>query len=306
MTEPRHLLEIERLPDRDLHWLLARTLTLAAGAPPAVLSETVVNLFCEPSTRTRASFELAARRLGLTVMNIELDQSSSRKGERLEDTAATLAAMGVDAIVVRHPETGRCHRLAANLSPGMRLLNAGDGSGHHPSQALLDLACLQAAGMDVYGRVVAVIGDVRNSRVARSGLALFRRRGAAELRVAGPDSLMPETLPDGLIRSASLDDAVRGADVIVMLRIQHERMDHSAWPDPGSYHDEWGLQVHHLALANPGCRVLHPGPINRGVEISSEVADGPQSLILDQVRMGVFARMAILEWIFGQDEGGGA
>jgi len=301
MAERRHLLDIERLEQDDLDALLQRTLALAGGAEPARLAQTVVNLFFEPSTRTRVSFELAARRLGMTVVNIELGRSSSSKGESLEDTAATLAAMGVGAIVVRHPETGRCHRLAETLPPGLRLLNAGDGSGHHPSQALLDLACLRHAGMDVRGRVIAIIGDVRHSRVARSGLSLFQRYGAAELRFAGPDSLLPETLPDGVIRAASLDEAVRNADVIMMLRVQHERIDQRAWPDPASYHARWGLQTAHLALARADCRVLHPGPINRGMEISSAVADGPQSLILEQVRMGVFARMAVLEWLFGPD-----
>ena len=303
MPEARHLLDIDQLSSSDLEGLLARALALAGGARPAVLTQTVVNLFFEPSTRTRVSFELAARRLGMSVVNIELDRSSSSKGESLEDTAATLAAMGVGAIIVRHPETGRCHQLAATLPPGLRLLNAGDGSGHHPSQALLDLACLRQAGLDVRDRVVAIIGDVRHSRVARSDLCLFRRCGAAELRIAGPDSLMPEFLPAGVVRSDSLDEAVRDADVIMMLRVQHERMDQQVWPDPGSYHARWGLQTAHLALARPDCRVLHPGPINRGMEISSAVADGPQSLILDQVRMGVFARMAVLEWLFGSDGG---
>ena len=301
MPEPRHLLDIDQLQAGDLDFLLGRTLALADGARPAVVPQTVVNLFFEPSTRTRVSFELAARRLGMTVINIELDRSSSSKGESLEDTASTLAAMGVGAIIVRHPETGRCHRLAAALPPGLRLLNAGDGSGHHPSQALLDLACLKRAGIDVRDRVIAIIGDVRHSRVARSGLALLRRCGAAELRIAGPDSLMPEALPAGVSRAASLDEAVRDADVIMMLRVQHERMDQQAWPDPASYHARWGLQTHHLALARPGCRVLHPGPINRGMEIGSGVADGPQSLILEQVRMGVYARTAIFEWLFGLD-----
>lgn len=301
MAETRHLLDIEQLDGDTLEQLLQRAVALAGGAAPAKLTETVVNLFFEPSTRTRVSFEMAARRLGMTVINIELDRSSSSKGESLEDTATTLAAMGVGAIIVRHPETGRCHQLAAALPAGLRLLNAGDGSGHHPSQALLDLACLRQSGMDVRDRVVAIIGDVRHSRVARSGLGLFRRMGAGQLRVAGPDSLMPETLPAGVVRAESLAAAVRGADVIMMLRVQHERMDQQAWPDPASYHACWGLQANHLALARAHCRVLHPGPINRGMEISSAVADGPQSLILQQVRMGVFTRMAVLEWLFGLD-----
>lgn len=301
MADTRHLLDIGSLSQADLAWLLERTLALADGAKPAELDRTVVNLFFEPSTRTRVSFELAARRLGMQVVNIELDRSSSTKGESLEDTASTLAVMGVDGIIVRHPETGRCHQLAPGLPPGLHLLNAGDGSGHHPSQALLDLACLHRAGIGISGKVIAIVGDVRHSRVARSGLEIFRRFGAAELRVAGPAHLLPESLAEGVIRAHSLDEALRDADAVMMLRVQHERMDKQAWPDPASYHAAWGLRPEHLALANPGCRVLHPGPINRGIEISSAVADGPQSLILEQVRMGVFARMAIFEWLFAID-----
>lgn len=301
MAEARHLLDIAGLSQSDLDWLLERTLALSDGAEPAVLDHTIVNLFFEPSTRTRVSFELAAQRLSIRVVNIELDRSSSSKGESLEDTASTLAVMGVDCIIMRHPETGRCHQLSRNLATGLHLLNAGDGSGHHPSQALLDLACLHRAGIGVSGKVVAIVGDVRHSRVARSGLEIFRRFGAAELRVAGPTHLMPASLAAGVIHAHSLDAAVRDADAVMMLRVQHERMDKQAWPDPASYHAAWGLRPEHLALAKPGCRVLHPGPINRGMEISSAVADGAQSLILEQVRMGVFARMAIFEWLFALD-----
>ncbi|MGY6553698.1 MAG: aspartate carbamoyltransferase catalytic subunit [Wenzhouxiangella sp.] len=301
MTETRHLLDIDGLSQTDLDWLLQRTLALGEGARPAVLDRTVVNLFFEPSTRTRVSFELAAQRLGMRVVNIELDRSSSSKGESLEDTASTLAVMGVDGMIVRHPETGRCHQLSTRLPRQLHLLNAGDGSGHHPSQALLDLACLHRAGIGVRGKVIAIVGDVRHSRVARSGLAIFRRFGAAELRITGPTHLLPDSLPDGVIQVDSLLEAVRDADAVMMLRVQHERMDKQAWPDPASYHAAWGLRPEHLGLANPGCRVLHPGPINRGIEISSAVADGAQSLILEQVRMGVFARMAIFEWLFGMD-----
>jgi aspartate carbamoyltransferase catalytic subunit len=261
----------------------------------------VVNLFFEPSTRTRVSFELAAMGLGMRAVNVELERSSSTKGESLEDTAETLAAMGVDALIVRHPETGRCHRLAEALSVDLKLLNAGDGSGHHPSQALLDVATLEAAGVSLSGARIAIVGDILRSRVARSDLAAFLRRGAAEVRLAGPPGWLPEDVPEGACRVASLREAVTGADVIVMLRIQHERMDRQAWPDAGGYHAEWGLRPEHLDLAQPGCRVLHPGPINRGVEISTAVADGAASLILEQVRMGVHARMAVFEWLFARD-----
>ena len=294
----RHLLDIESLSDRELTWLVQRAVALANGAAPSVLGKTVVNLFFEPSTRTRVSFELAAQRLGISVINIELERSSSTKGESLDDTAATLAAMGVDVLIVRHPETGRCHRLAAGLGADLHLLNAGDGSGHHPSQALLDAATLSVAGTHPVNARVAIVGDIVHSRVARSAMALFPRLGARAVRIAGPAALLPDSLPNGVQRVDSLADAVRDADVIMMLRIQHERMDRQAWPDRASYHAEWGLQEYHLELAAAHCRVLHPGPINRGVEIASAVADGPHSAILDQVRMGVFARMAIFEWLF--------
>ncbi|MFP4207820.1 MAG: aspartate carbamoyltransferase catalytic subunit [Wenzhouxiangella sp.] len=298
----RHLLDIDTLAEHDLSWLIERSRALANGAQPQALERTVVNLFFEASTRTRVSFELAARRLQMRVVNVELERSSSTKGESLEDTAATLAAMGVDALVIRHSETGRIHRLASALARPLRLLNAGDGNGHHPSQALLDIATLEAAGVRLEGARIAIIGDLLHSRVARSDMAAFLRRGVAELRLAGPSDWLPATLPDRVHRVASLAEAVRAVDVIVMLRIQHERMDRQAWPDAAGYHAEWGLRTEHLALAAPGCRVLHPGPINRGVEISDQVADGPWSLILEQVRMGVFVRMAILEWLFGADD----
>jgi aspartate carbamoyltransferase catalytic subunit len=298
----RHLLDIDTLTDDDLAWLITRSCALAKGAAPAALDRTVVNLFFEPSTRTRVSFELAALRLSMRVINVEIERSSSTKGESLEDTVATLAAMGIDALVIRHPETGRCHDLAANLSRPVHLLNAGDGSGHHPSQALLDLATLASANAQVEGSKIAVVGDILHSRVARSGITAFLRRGAEEIRLAGPPSWLPESLPARVVRSASLSDAVRDANVIIMLRIQHERMGREVWPQAADYHAAWGLREQHLELAASDCRVLHPGPINRGVEISDGVADGGRSLILDQVQMGVYARMAIMEWLFGADE----
>lgn len=297
----RHLLDIDRLSDRDLDWLIARARSLAAGASPAVLDYAVVNLFFEPSTRTRVSFELAAARLGMRVINVELERSSSTKGESLEDTAATLAAMGVDALIVRHPETGRCHRLAEALPAPLKLLNAGDGSGHHPSQALLDVATLESAGVELSGARVVIVGDILRSRVARSDIAALLRRGAAEVCLSGPSDWLPDRVPAGVCRAASLAEAVAEADVVIMLRIQHERMGRQSWPDSADYHADWGLRPEHLERARPGCRVLHPGPINRGVEISDAVADGPQSLILEQVRMGVYARMAIFEWLFASD-----
>jgi len=294
----RHFLDIDGLDDEALKSLLARTLELAHGAVPGRLDRVIANLFFEASTRTRVSFELAARGLAARVVNIEMSRSSATKGESLRDTAATLAAMGIDALVVRHPETGALHRLAERLDFPIHLINAGDGRGEHPSQALLDAATLEASGLHWPDATLAIVGDLRHSRVARSGLKFFHRLGVGEVRLAGPESMLPDWDPGpGVVRVHSLDEAVRNADAVMMLRVQHERIDQEAWPDPASYAQHWALTEAHLELARPGCRVLHPGPINRGMEIDGRVADGPQSLILDQVRMGVFARMAIFEWL---------
>jgi aspartate carbamoyltransferase catalytic subunit len=298
MSDARHLVAVDDLSDAAVRWLLDRALALARGAPPRTLDASVANLFSEPSTRTRVSFELAARRLSMHVINIELDRSSSSKGETLEDTVATLAAMGVDCLVLRHPQTGRVAELARSFRAGPVILNGGDGSGEHPSQALLDAAALESSGLQWSESTIAVIGDIRHSRVARSGLKLFGRLGAGCLRVAGPPELMPERLDDSAIeRCRSLDEAVRGADAVMMLRLQRERMDAAGWPNAPAYHPVWGLRREHLALAAEGCRVMHPGPLNRGVEIASDVADGTRSLILEQVRMGVFMRTALFEWL---------
>lgn len=294
----RHLLDIDSLAERDIESIIERTLDLADGAPPEQLDFTTANLFFEPSTRTRVSFELAASRLGMRVINIELERSSATKGESLEDTVATLAAMGVDCLVARHPETGRLHEMVNHPQPPVRLLNAGDGQGEHPSQALLDAATLVAGGIDWPAATIAIVGDVRHSRVARSDIKLFARLGAGCLRIAGPGEMLPDRLDNDRVEVCStLEAAVRNADVIMMLRVQRERMDRAGWPDPDQYHHHWGLTEAHLGMARPGCHVMHPGPINRGMEIDAAVADGPRSLILEQVRMGVYARMAIFEWM---------
>lgn len=299
----RHLLDVDSLDDADIERLLDRACELADGGAPSAVQATVANLFYEPSTRTRVSFELAAGRLGMRVVNIELERSSTTKGETLEDTAATLSAMGVDAVVLRHPESRRVEQLAASVAD-LRLINAGDGSHAHPSQALLDAATLRACGLSLAGLKIAVIGDVRHSRVANSGVRLWQRLGVSEIRLAGPEPLLPDRPP---VAAASLHDhlaeALDGADVVMMLRVQHERMDRAGWPNRESYYSDWGLKRSDLVAAAPGCRIMHPGPINRGMEIEAAVADGDQSLILEQVRMGVFMRMAIFEWLFRDRDG---
>lgn len=294
----RHLIDIRSLAEPDLRWLLDRTLALAEGAPVSPSGLVVANLFYEPSTRTRVSFELAASRAGAVCVNISAGESSVAKGESLTDTAATLGAMGIGVIVLRHPETGASGRLAQALPAGISLVNAGDGHGQHPTQALLDAAALEAAGVDWPRTRIAFLGDIRHSRVAHSGIELFHRLGAAEIRIAGPGGLLPdpdEELP--VTRCGDRESAVEGADVIVCLRIQRERMDAAGWPEPEDYHRQWGLGLEQLALASGSVRVLHPGPMNRGVEIATAVADGPSSAILAQVRMGVHLRTAVFEWL---------
>lgn len=297
MTDkPRHLIDIASLDDADISQLIERACALASGAQPASLGTTAVNLFLEPSTRTRVSFELAAGRTGMRVVNIAPRDSSIAKGEALADTAGTLAAMGVDALVLRHPESGVPVTLADDLDGAVRVINAGDGTRAHPSQALLDAATLRSQGIETRGLKMAVVGDLRHSRVAASGLALWPRLGVGDLRLAAPPGLMPDEPPAGARVCASLEEAIEGVDVVMMLRVQLERMASGERPDGAAYFREWGLQPEHLEAAAKGCRVMHPGPFNRGVEIDSRVADGPASLIREQVRMGVFTRMAIFEW----------
>lgn len=298
-NHPRHLIDVDDLDDSAIETLLERACELASGAAPAHVAASVVNLFAEPSTRTRVSFELAARRLGMDVVNVDSAGSSAVKGESLADTLATVSAMGVDVVVMRQSGNGRMRELLD--VPGSRpsLVNAGEGSVSHPSQALLDAATLKARGIEFSGLRVAIVGDVAHSRVAASGLRLWPRLGVSDIRVAGPTDLLPPEAPAGVEVCRDLDRAVADADVVMMLRVQRERIDQDQWPDPGDYFARWGLTRDHLEKAAPGCVVMHPGPINRGVEIDADVADGPQSLILDQVRMGVFMRMAIFEWVLG-------
>jgi aspartate carbamoyltransferase catalytic subunit len=255
----------------------------------------LVNLFYEPSTRTRVSFESAAKRLGMHVINISATGSSVEKGETLEDTFYTIQAMGPDCIVVRHPEEGNAARLATLAEPGIHVINAGDGTAAHPSQALLDALTLKQAFGDFGAIRLVMAGDIRHSRVARSAIKMLRMLGIGEIRLAGPAEFLPG---DGTVAGAQvfndLDSAIRGANAIMMLRIQKERITGLHIPDADEYHREWGLTADRLQLANEGCVVLHPGPMNRGVEISSEVADSPQSLIRRQVRNGLHTRMALL------------
>ena len=291
------LIDIDALTDEHIEHILGRSVDLLNGAEPVARSHIVANLFFEPSTRTRTSFEIAARRLGLTVINMDGPRSSMTKGESLIDTLATLHAMGVELAVIRHGQTGICHEIVEQLPAGLSLINAGDGCGQHPTQALLDAATLMAHGVDLAHAKVVIVGDLRHSRVARSNMRLLSRLGVAEVVLAAPTPWMPEAIPDGVAITASnsFDEALDGADVVMMLRVQQERMDEGTGIDWAAYHAEWGLTAERLAKAKPHCWVMHPGPMNRGIEITDEVANGDRCLVLKQVEMSVCTRMAIFE-----------
>ncbi len=296
----RHLLSLDDLGAARIEDLLDRAVSLrnavrAGAALPALLAgRSVVNLFFEPSTRTRTSFELAARRLGALVVNFDIASSSTSKGETLEDTLATLEAMDSDAFVVRHKDNGTPARLAAHARRAA-ILNAGDGNHAHPTQGLLDLLTIRDHKARIEGLKVAICGDIRHSRVARSDVHGLRALGAGEIRLCGPAALLPDAADfPGCRLGEDIDAALDGVDVIVMLRIQKERIEHLPGLDETGYFARYGLDAKRLARARPDAIVMHPGPLNRGVEIAADVADGTQSVILEQVANGIFVRMAAL------------
>jgi aspartate carbamoyltransferase catalytic subunit len=295
----RHLLDIESLDRGDAEWLIARACELADGATCKPRDGIVANLFFEASTRTRASFQIAARRLGLEVVNIDHSVSSTTKGESLADTAATLAAMGVDAIVLRHPDDDSAADLADRMADQrVAIVNAGSGQRAHPSQALLDAATLSAAGFDWPNTAIAIVGDLRHSRVARSDVALFECLGVGEIRLAAPDAFMPDPGDmAGSTRFDDLDEALAGADAVICLRIQRERIAEQGYPDGETFHRQWGMTPERLARMPDHARILHPGPVNRGVELAGSLVEHPRSLIIDQVRIGVHLRTALFEWL---------
>jgi|SRR5579863_3170577 len=302
----RHLLTLQSLSRTQLEALLERAqgYVRPLGAPPAMsealTGATVANLFTEPSTRTRVSFELAAKRLGAQVVNLEMQLSSRVKGESMLDTVYTLQAMQVDAFVIRDAEAGVPQLVAAHVAPHVSVLSAGEAHLSHPTQGLLDALTIRQSKPRFAGLAVAIVGDIRHSRVARSDWQALRTLGVTELRLVAPPALMPDAGEfAGCTRYTRLEDGLRGADVIVMLRIQKERMGEADLPDGAQYFSAWGLTPQRLALARPDAIVMHPQPMNRGIEISSGVADGPQSVIRDQVRNGVAVRMAVLETVLG-------
>ena len=282
---------------QQLSTLLDLSIEVAAGPDlfaNRLAGKVLINLFLEPSTRTRISFEIAAKRLGMHVVNFRPESSSAVKGEGLVDTFHTLQAMAPDVVVIRHSEDGLIAPLAAVAEAGVHVINAGEGCSQHPTQALLDAVTLTRARGDLAGLTVTIAGDIRHSRVARSSIALLKKLAVARIRLAGPAELLPADDIDGVDFFTSLGEAVTDADVVMMLRIQRERFGHLAVPDENAYFETWGLTPQRLALASPGCHVMHPGPVNRGIEIASEVVDGAQSLIRQQVTNGVYTRMAVL------------
>ncbi|KRA53429.1 aspartate carbamoyltransferase catalytic subunit [Pseudoxanthomonas sp. Root65] len=303
----RHLLTLDGLPRETLCRLIDRAGQIrdaALGRTPrrqVLDGTTVCTLFFEPSTRTRSSFHIAAQRLGADVLNFDASTSSTRKGETARDTLRNLEAMGVRGFIVRHADDGAVAALAAEAGEGTALVNAGDGRSAHPTQGLLDVLTIrQAKGADFSRLKVLMVGDVKHSRVARSDLHALRTLGAGEIRVCGPQSLLPDdgTLA-GCVQGQDFDAMLQGVDVVMMLRLQRERMEEGLVSSLEDYHRDYGLTTLRLAHAARDAVVLHPGPINRGVEITDEVADGPQSLVLRQVSNGVAIRMAVLEMLLG-------
>jgi len=302
----RHLLGIRELGAGEINYLLDTAETFRDVSKreikkvPALRGRTVINLFFEPSTRTRTSFEIAAKRLSADAVNVSISTSSVTKGETLLDTARNLEAMSPDCIVIRHSMAGAPHHLARMCNAP--IINAGDGSHEHPTQALLDALTIREFKGKIKGLKVAILGDILHSRVARSNVYLLTKLGAT-VSVSGPGTLVPkefvELVESGLSIEKRLEDAIEGADVVMILRIQRERQDAAFFPSMREYAIHYGLNLKHLESAAPDAIVMHPGPMNRGVEISSEVADGSRSLILDQVTNGVAVRMAVLYLLAG-------
>jgi len=302
----RHFLTIEGL-SREL---LVRIMDIAESFSsvteqhvkkvPLLRGKTIVNLFFETSTRTRNTFELAAKRLSADVLNVNIATSATSKGESLLDTIRNIEAMHVDMFVVRHEASGAAHFIARHVAPHISVVNAGDGSHSHPTQAMLDMFTIRKVKGDFSKLKVAIVGDILHSRVARSEILALNILGALEVRVVAPKTLLPADAESlGVRVYHDLDNGLRDADVVVMLRLQKERMSGALLPSEHEYFSYFGLTDERLRTAKPDAIVMHPGPINRGVEIDSRVADGPQSVILQQVGNGIAVRMAVMSMVLG-------
>jgi len=294
----KHLLDIQSLTPEEITTVLDTARAFkgvgerAIKKVPALRGKTVINLFVEPSTRTRISFELAAQRLTADIINFTAEASSLKKGETLKDTAKNLEALNADIIIIRHSATGAPHFLARFLNASV--VNAGDGAHEHPTQALLDIFTIREKKGKIAGLNVTILGDILYSRVARSNIWALLKMGA-NVTLCGPSTLVPRTFEQmGCKVTYNVEEAIANADIINLLRIQHERQRQTMFPSIGEYTALFSLNKARLALTKPDALIMHPGPINRGVEIDSDVADSGRSVILDQVTNGLAVRMAVL------------
>jgi aspartate carbamoyltransferase catalytic subunit len=302
--ELQHLLSIEGLP-REILLQILDTAESFAGVTerevkkvPLLRGKSVFNLFFEPSTRTRTTFEIAAKRLSADVINLNVAVSSTSKGETLLDTVFNLQAMDADMFVVRHSQSGAAHLIARHVKPGVAVINAGDGRHQHPTQGLLDMYTIRHYKKDFSGLAVAIVGDILHSRVARSQIHALKTLGVPDLRVIGPRTLIPAEVERlGVRVFHDMAQGIKGCDVVVMLRLQNERMNGALLPSASEFFKCYGLTAEKLALAKRDAIVMHPGPMNRGVEIDSPVADGPQSVIMPQVTFGIAVRMAVMSML---------
>jgi aspartate carbamoyltransferase catalytic subunit len=267
---------------------------------PVLRGKSIFNVFFENSTRTRTTFEIAAKRLSADVINLNVGASSTSKGETLLDTVWNLQAMDADMFVVRHSQSGAPHLIARHVKPGVAVINAGDGRHAHPTQGLLDMYTIRHYKKDFTGLTVAIVGDVLHSRVARSQIHALKTLGVPDLRVIGPKTLLPAAIERlGVRQFQDMSQGLEGCDVVIMLRLQNERMNGALLPSAGEFFKCYGLTADKLALARPDAIVMHPGPMNRGVEIDTPVADGRQSVILPQVTFGIAVRMAVMSLLGG-------
>ena len=299
--ELQHLLTTEGLPKSMLTHILDTAEEFVSVADrdikklPLLSGKSVFNLFFENSTRTRTTFEIAAKRLSADVVNLNINASSTTKGETLLDTIHNLEAMAADIFVVRHAESGAAHFIARHVAPHVHVINAGDGRHAHPTQALLDMYTIRHYKGEFHNLRVAIVGDILHSRVARSQIHALTTLGVPEIRVIGPKTLLPKYVREmGVQVYYDMREGLKDVDVVMMLRLQNERMKGALLPSAQEFYKCYGLTVDKLALAKPDAIVMHPGPMNRGVEIDSDVADGSQSVILPQVTFGIAVRMAVM------------
>ena len=305
--ELQHLLSTEGLPARILFKILDRAAEFVEGAEsneirkvPLLAGKSIFNIFFENSTRTRTTFEIAAKRLSADVVNLNIGSSSTSKGETLLDTVDNLCAMHADMFIVRHSQSGAAHLIAKHVAPDIHVVNAGDGRHAHPTQALLDMYTIRHYKKEFHNLRVAIVGDVLHSRVARSQIHALTTLGVPELRVIGPKTLLPAQVERlGVHVYHDMKQGLKDVDVVMMLRLQNERMTGALLPSAEEYFKYYGLTQDKLAQARPDAIVMHPGPMNRGVEIDSSVADGSHSVILPQVTFGIAVRMAVMSMLAG-------